>query len=749
MVIDPRREEKRPQRPGSRHSPAGLSNTALRELLEPFAVVNLEQALQAVVARCAELMGATRASIFLRNPRQAAFTLAAAHGVSPAARKELAGRPLTLAKLPSWVRDMQHHGRGVHMASRRRASSPTETKREPDTALPWHARPVLGVPLTAGGETVALLFLESCSNATPAEQRRLGDLLAATLGPALAAAWRRDGEQAELWEECHRLEHLLALNARATSHLDIAEVLSAVAREAMAAVGAHSASLALIQGPELVVATRYPESEAPLEPLRLGDGPEGEAAATGVPQRRHGPDLSTLSVPIDAAGIRLGVLNVYGNGDASGFSDADQRLLQGLAGQVALALQGARRRGSGKRGEKELDLRNIGLTLGSSLEVDETLQTVAEMTVEMLHARICLVLSFRDDTHLLRVCAASTGTGIPVQAAVGLDEESLAARAIQSGLPTWVEDGVEPPRLAPRNLSEYFAVRAGIAVPIRDGARVTGVILAYHLQPRRYSADEVQLLVALAAQANAALHNSALYEHQRAIAETVQRSLLPRLPATISGLEFGHAYLPRSDRVGGDYYDLAPFPDGRCGIVVGDVSGSGLAAAIHTAMGKYMLRAYAIDHEEPGTVLRKINDAICAYSNSEVFLTLFYGVLYPGGRLRYANAAHPYPILRRANGTGPVLLETTGTVVGIIPEQTYQDREIHVEPGDILLLYTDGITEAMREGEMFGTERLKAAVRHWEGTHPQHLVDHVVRSVRGFLGGQPHDDIAVLAIRVR
>ncbi|MBI3944990.1 MAG: SpoIIE family protein phosphatase [Armatimonadetes bacterium] len=783
----------------------------MRTLLEPFAVTELEQSLHAAAREAAAALGADRCTIFVRNSRSAAYSLAAAAGIPAPLRRELADAAFPLQKLPSWVRDMIHRGRSVLMVPRghRRtevagslggpdgmlAASPADpapgdeeegspeggtaaaaavtatipeegqpgaasAARRPVTPHPWHARPVLGVPLASGGETVGLLFAEPGAGVDAADgtHARVGDALAAALGPVVAAAQAWRDEQAELREAHYHSERLLNVAVKTAAHLDVAQVLRAVVRESAAVVGARFGELALIRGQELITVAVYPEERAVPEQCRLGEGIVGQVAASGVPQRhqmlraqpRPGLDaVGLLSVPVESGGTRLGVLSMYDSRDTAGFSGSDERLLQSIAAYTGGAIQGARRHDPGPAGVKEMDLRNIGLSLGGSLEVEETLQTVAEMSIEMLRAQVCLVLSIREENQMLLVRAACTDTGAAIEASVALNEESLAARAIESGLPAWVEEGVEPPRLHPRALNEQFPIAAGIAVPIRDGARVTGLILAYHSQPRVYTSDEVQLLATLANQANAVLRSSAICEHQRAIAETIQRSLLPHLPETVTGAEFGHAYFPRRDRVGGDYYDLTPLSDGRCGIVVGDVCGSGLQAAIHTAMGKYMLRAFAYEYADPGRVLRRMNDAICAQSRSEVFLTIFYGVLHPSGLLAYANAAHPYPILRRAGRGGTVLLETTGTVVGVIPEQDYQEREIQVNRGDVLLLYTDGIIEAGRHGDLFGLERLQAAVRAWDGTHPQELVDHVMRCVREFCAGQPQDDIALLAMKFR
>ena len=431
---------------------------------------------------------------------------------------------------------------------------------------------------------------------------------------------------------------------------------------------------------------------------------------------------------------------------ASGYGDLRRSDPAGTRPHAAVAATGRRLRWA--RGvPARRDLRHIHLSAAGIHDIRDTLQVLAEMAVEILGADLGVVLTFHAESHLL-LSRAAMAAGGPVEASIHLTGDGVAARAVATGAPVCVPDGVDAPRVLSGTGRAWGTPRAGVAVPIHDGARVAGVIVIYHSEPRPDTAVDVQVLAALAAHAESALQACALHEHQRQIAETIQRSLRPRLPASVPGVDVGHAYLPCKEAVGGDYYDIFPLPDGRIGIVVGDVCGNGIPAAIHTAMGKYMLRAFAMETENPGAVLRKLNEAICAQTQSEIFVTVFYGILHAGDPLVYANGGHPYPILRRANGS-LVTLETTGTVVGMLPRQEEWERDVRVESGDVLLLYTDGITEARQGVDMFAVERLMAVVADWPGGHPQDLVDLVVRRVGDFTGGGATDDIALLALRVR
>jgi|GEM_PF-4559129 len=489
---------------------------------------------------------------------------------------------------------------------------------------------------------------------------------------------------------------------------------------------------------------RLGSSMAPPRPSRLQ---RRRRRARSFPDTTSPPwdAYPVLGIPLSAAGRAIGFLFCVGIGESSAFTERHIRLGNILAATLAPAI-GAAWANRRDPPVDTADVRSARLALSGSLDPDEVLQIVTDMARERLGAQVCVALSFQD-AHSFRVCVAAEWENAEV--GIDLTGDGLASQALRLGRPVWIPDRVRPPRILPREIATRVPLRAGIAVPLREGDQVTGAILAYHSLRRDYSAEEVRLLASLAAQAGAALRNCVLYERQRLVAETVQRALAPRLPPIVEGVDVGHLYLPKADQIGGDHYDLIPLGGGRLGIAMGDVAGSGLRAAIHTTMARYMARAFAFETPRPGTILQKLNEAICTEGHSEVFLTLFCGVLHSSGRLHYANGAHPYPILRRAGRSAPLFLETTGTVVGVIPDQHYDEREVRLHSGDILLLYTDGVTEAEHGGDLFGFERLEAAVQEWQGDHPQELVDHIARRVREFAGGRIRDDLALLAIRWR
>ena len=188
----------------------------------------------------------------------------------------------------------------------------------------------------------------------------------------------------------------------------------------------------------------------------------------------------------------------------------------------------------------------------------------------------------------------------------------------------------------------------------------------------------------------------------------------------------------------------------RIGTVIADVTDKGVPAALFMALSRTLLRATAIDGRQPDEVLRRANRLILADSRAGLFVTCFYAVLDTAtGRLDYANGGHNYPLLYET-ATGDIhQLRAQGIVLGIIPEPQFEQRSVTMAPGDVLLLYTDGVTEMMNPArELFGDDRLTAVLREHHRGGPQEIIDAILAALQEFAAGQSQsDDVTMVVLK--
>ncbi|WP_292364876.1 MULTISPECIES: PP2C family protein-serine/threonine phosphatase [unclassified Methanoculleus] len=234
------------------------------------------------------------------------------------------------------------------------------------------------------------------------------------------------------------------------------------------------------------------------------------------------------------------------------------------------------------------------------------------------------------------------------------------------------------------------------------------------------------------------------------IAHDIQMSFLPdRLPE-VPGLEIAALSLPAKE-VGGDFYDAIPLTGGRTAIVIADVSGKGVPAALFMALSRTVLRANALVPRSARDAVREANSLIAEDAKSGMFVTLFYAVADPANRtLTYVNAGHNPPLLFRSGGGRPMTLKGTGIILGVMPEADYGEETVSLESGDLVLLYTDGITEAINpDEEQFGEERLIETVIGCLNRSSAEIVDRVRDAVMEFSGDEPQfDDLTLMVLRV-
>lgn len=233
-------------------------------------------------------------------------------------------------------------------------------------------------------------------------------------------------------------------------------------------------------------------------------------------------------------------------------------------------------------------------------------------------------------------------------------------------------------------------------------------------------------------------------------AQALQRAILPQqFPARSEFV--GHAMMAPARQLAGDFYDVLELPDGRVGLLVADVSGKGVPAAFFMGISRTVLRATALEGRSPGECLARANDVLHATNPMDLFVTVFYGILDPAtGSFLYANGGHNPPLLWRRDQDEPTpLAGTGGLVLGMLEGIPYAERAVALGPGDLLLLYTDGLTEALNaQGEEFSEARLIRAVATAGDDDPEAIIARITAQLRAFTGDGPlADDLTCLALR--
>jgi sigma-B regulation protein RsbU (phosphoserine phosphatase) len=407
-------------------------------------------------------------------------------------------------------------------------------------------------------------------------------------------------------------------------------------------------------------------------------------------------------------------------------------------------------------------LYEVSGTLGAVFDTEMICKLVLEKAVQVIGARKASVMLLDDAEGVLRIAAE---VGIPQLASVAVKlGEGISGRVAQSGKPLLM-DNIED--LTPdwrRKVSDYNT-KSFISVPMtysteRTEGKVLGVInMADKKSGQMFTSEDLKLLTAIASQAAIAIYNCQVVEklkeaervkREMEIARRIQMSLLPAKPPKVEGLELAGRCVPASE-VGGDYYDFFS-ADGQVGFLVADVSGHSVGSALMMAITRSVLRSEIARGKSPAKVLASTNAAMYEdLSQAELFITAFYASYDKGTRtLTYANGGHNLPFVWRAGEGQCALLDAEGMLIGVLKDVFYEERTMELQPGDVLVLYTDGVTEATTEKEEpFGEERLYQVVKEKGHLSAHELLDEIYRQVRQFSGGlAQRDDITMIIVQV-
>jgi serine phosphatase RsbU (regulator of sigma subunit) len=329
----------------------------------------------------------------------------------------------------------------------------------------------------------------------------------------------------------------------------------------------------------------------------------------------------------------------------------------------------------------------------------------------------------------------------------------LIQRVLESGQPELIND--VPATAVFEGEEDHVSL---LCAPLKTEKSMLGVLLLVRGYDESFSAGELKLLNTVALQAAPAVEIARLYqvavekarmERDLHTARQVQASLIPAHMPQIPGWQFAADWRPALE-VAGDYYDVMCEADGRLSLVIADVADKGMAASLLMVFARSILRASTDRSRPPAEDIERSNRLLSVEMPMGLFITMFYARLDPlSGQLTYVNAGHNPPLLYRPASGEMTALTGTGMALGLDDDARYRQRTVQIEPGDILLLYTDGVTEAFDAGqEQFGMERLEELLRQNGQSSPAELVSNLEAAVDAFTGGgHPSDDITLLIVK--
>lgn len=296
-------------------------------------------------------------------------------------------------------------------------------------------------------------------------------------------------------------------------------------------------------------------------------------------------------------------------------------------------------------------------------------------------------------------------------------------------------------------------VRSWLALPVGDRETRFGTLVLGDAQPRAFGDRDERLALALARHLGVALTQAEVLRERTRIAVALQSTLLPPVLPAIPGVDLAARYRAAGPEnvVGGDFYDIFEMGPGNWGLVLGDVSGVGPEAAAITGLARYTVRAVAHELVAPSSVLASLNEALVNYQSGERFCSAVFLKVSQGGQgtdIVVARAGHPPLLVLRDDGTVEEPGADPGMLLGLFPEICLRDAGVHLGPGDMAVLYTDGVIEARDpQGEQFGAERVAAVLSQSAGRTADGVARRLELAVRDFGGGEVADDMAILVAR--
>lgn len=761
----------------------------------------LDEVLEQVVTLTCRTFGFHPVTIFGVDPatREVVIQASSLSEIDPYRHKAAAPHPRAAVRLPV--------GRGIAGTAAATRSTVIASNTQEDgrflatldgvpSELNPETRAEIAIPLIVNNQLLGVLDVQSPQvGAFGANEQVVLEALAAEAASAIYKTQQLSREQQQAWISTAQLQVAEAIGR----HDERDEMLVAVARLAPLLVGVDLCGFLLWEedsetyyGATLVNARGDEDGTFRDRPVGIGEwGPLDALHVGRLPlttthlapwQDRTAVASACLRLYplLSSQGQTLGAMFVDLSGSDEPCPEAApglpsppsvhhrrEELVQNIARQTALALESAYLRAA-QQEEAWVNtaLLQVAEAVNSLTDLNEILDTIVRLVPLLVGVDSVFVLVWDEDRQLFQAGpsygVSTMGRGLVETLEIDRDEFLAMSpqMALDFGQPRAPSSGYYPLRV-PTWLETVLNTATAYNFPLVARGRLVGAKII-GLQRERlgktpFSTRRINILNGIAQQAATAVVNNQLYKEsaERArmqqeldVAHTIQASFLPDGSPNIPGCSVA-TYWQAARQVGGDFYDFLPLDEDRWGIVIADVADKGVPAALFMALSRTILRAVAFSHNDPAFVLTRANEIIAREAESDLFVTVFYGIWDPASeRFTYANAGHNPPLLMQPNGAFTTLLGH-GAALGILPELQIKSHSVPLRPGETVILYTDGVTEALNEDyDEFGLERLQVAARAAARQPAAAIVRHINDSISDHTGQTPQfDDMTLMIIK--
>jgi serine phosphatase RsbU (regulator of sigma subunit)/putative methionine-R-sulfoxide reductase with GAF domain/anti-sigma regulatory factor (Ser/Thr protein kinase) len=657
---------------------------------------------------------------------------------------------------------------------------------QPSPLPPEDTRSELTIPLVFNSQVVGVLDLQSDkTNAFSKDDRFLCEALSDSIASAIHNA---DLYQTERWRR-QVADSLREVAGSISAEVGVDDVLDSILRELEHNLPCDVAAVWLLEGEQLSLAhihgaerpdvedalQRWPDSygflsdslSSEIPVIRKPEDPIGPSGAA----RGFSADYSSIVTALRAGDRPLGVLTLSHHAPGR-YGHEAQAITSTFANYASVAIENARLYDAAQeQAYASAALLQIAQAVANSNSLDETIASVVRITPILVGVKACAIFlwekghfrpaqayGFAEKAQPVIVVRDLRKGDFPLLEAVR-EEARMVVGVLAASVPAnWLE-----PVLSKTEQETLDALQTGehllIGFPLIIRNDFYGVMLVEEdTDDRRFRSKRVEIVTSIAQQVVLRIQNEQLQlemvvrerlEHEVELARQIQKTFLPEHLPEIPGWDLAATWLT-ARQVGGDFYDVIDLQAGRLGLLIADVSDKGMPAALFMALTRTLIRAVVNNAPSPAEALQRVNALIIPDNRQSMFVTAVYGVLsIESGEFTYANAGHNPPVWISRAGKTLEVLHRTGAALGIIENLPMDQRTISLGHDDLLLLYTDGLTEAFSpEDEMYGEERLQQALKLAMACSARGVLDAIEASVNLFMADLPAaDDLTMLALK--